>query len=137
MVLEDLGAPPLAHRPRVLVVEGNPEMNGFITQCLSRDYEVISASDGRDGLDQAKRFRPALIVTDIMAPHVSGVEMLETLRTIPELADTYVMLLSTKEEDEQLMLKLLADGARDFIVKPFKPDSVIATLNKVLEKQEG
>ena len=136
MVLEDLGAPPLAHRPRVLVVEGNPEMNGFITQCLSRDYEVISASDGRDGLDQAKRFRPALIVTDIMAPHVSGVEMLESLRTIPELADTYVMLLSTKEEDEQLMLKLLADGARDFIVKPFsEQDLQVRVRNLIVARQ--
>src|SRR6185436_6024472 len=69
-----------AGRPRVLVVEDNADMNRFITQSLSADYEVIPAVDGRDGLQKALRFRPALIVSDIMMPNVSGVEMIAELR---------------------------------------------------------
>ena len=67
-------------RPRVLVVEDNPDMNRFVTQCLERDYEVLSAFDGREGLEKALQFRPALVVSDIMMPNVSGVEMIAAMR---------------------------------------------------------
>ena len=51
-------------------------MNRFVAQCLGRDYDVISAFDGREGLEKALRFRPMLVVSDIMMPNVSGVEMI-------------------------------------------------------------
>ena len=68
-------APAAGGRPRVLVVEDNPDMNRFVAECLSRDYDVVTAFDGREGLEQALRFDPMVIVSDIMMPHVSGVEM--------------------------------------------------------------
>ena len=105
-------------RPRVLVVEDNPDMNRFVAQCLGRDYEVISAFDGREGLEKALRFRPALVVSDIMMPNVSGVEMIAEMREHAGAAADAVLLLSAKA-DEELMVKLLDDGAQDFIVKPF------------------
>ena len=77
--------PAVAGRPRVLVVEDNPDMNRFVTQCLAAHYEVISAFDGREGLEKALRFRPTLVVSDIMMPNVSGVEMIAEMRKLPEL----------------------------------------------------
>ena len=119
----------------MLVVEDNPDMNRFITQCLGRQFEVISAFDGREGLQKAVRFRPMLVVSDIMMPNVSGVEMIAEMRKLPELRTTPILLLSAKA-DEELMVKLLDDGAQDFIVKPFSErELVVRVRNLVLAEQ--
>jgi PAS domain S-box-containing protein len=124
-----------AARPRVLVVEDNADMNRFVGQCLGGDYEVISAFDGREGLEKALRFRPALIVSDIMMPNVSGDEMIAEMRALPELRETPILLLSAKA-DEALMVKLLDDGAQDFIVKPFaEKDLSVRVRNLILAQQ--
>ena len=93
-------------------------MNRFVAECLSRDYDVATAFDGREGLEQALRFNPMIVVSDIMMPHVSGVEMVAQMRARPELQHTPILLLSAKA-DEELMVQLLDHGAQDFIVKPF------------------
>ena len=107
-----------APKARVLVVEDNDDMNRFVAQCLLSDYEVITAFDGRDGLEKAVQHRPDAIVSDIMMPNVSGDEMIAEIRRIPELAQVPILLLSAKADDE-LKVKLLDEGAQDFIVKPF------------------
>jgi PAS domain S-box-containing protein len=132
---EEAASLDLVERPRVLVVEDNVDMNRFITQSLAAHYEVISAFDGREGLEKALRFRPALVISDIMMPNVSGVEMIAEIRRLPELQSTPILLLSAKA-DEQLMVKLLDDGAQDFIVKPFsEKDLTVRVRNLVLAQQ--
>jgi PAS domain S-box-containing protein len=132
---EALPSAPAAPKPRILVVEDNPDMNRFVTSCLSREYEVVTAFDGGEGLAQALLHRPLLVVTDIMMPNVSGVEMIARMREEPELRATPVLLLSAKA-DEALMTQLLDEGARDFIVKPFsEKDLSIRVRNLVLAEQ--
>jgi len=121
----------LRGRPRVLVVEDNPDMNRFVTQCLARHYEVVSAFDGREGLEKALRFRPMLVVSDIMMPNVSGVEMIAEMRKLPELRSTPVLLLSAKA-DEELMVRLLDEGAQDFIVKPFSEKDLLVRVRNLI-----
>ncbi len=132
---EGPGEPDVAGRPRVLVVEDNADMNRFIVQCLSGRYEVIPAFDGREGLEKALRFRPALVVSDIMMPNVSGAEMIAEMRRQPELRLTPILLLSAKA-DEKLMAELLDDGAQDYIVKPFnEKDLLVRVRNLILAQQ--
>ncbi len=122
-------------RPRVLVVEDNADMNRFVSQCLAGRYEVVSAFDGRDGLEKALAFQPTLVVSDIMMPTMSGVEMIAALRQRPELRLTPILLLSAKA-DEELMVRLLEDGAQDFIVKPFaEKDLQVRVRNLILTRQ--
>ena len=122
-------------RPRILVVEDNPDMNRFIVQCLDRDYDVVSAFDGREGLQKALEFRPLLVVSDIMMPNVSGVEMIAAMRERAELDSIPILLLSAKA-DEELMVKLLDDGVRDYVVKPFtERELVVRVRNAVLAEQ--
>jgi PAS domain S-box-containing protein len=128
---EDAGSPALAGKARVLVVEDNPDMNRFITQCLGRHYEVASAFDGREGLEKALQLRPTLVVSDIMMPNVSGVEMIAQMRRLPELRSTPVLLLSAKA-DEDLMVKLLDEGAQDFIVKPFSEKDLLVRVRNLV-----
>jgi PAS domain S-box-containing protein len=133
--VDDVPVPAAAGRPRVLVVEDSPDMNRFVTQCLSAHYEVIPAFDGREGLDRAMQHRPALVVSDIMMPNMSGVEMIAEMRARPELRATPILLLSAKA-DEELMVRLLSDGAQDFIVKPFSErDLVVRVRNLMLVEQ--
>jgi PAS domain S-box-containing protein len=122
-------------KPRVLVVEDNADMNRFVAQCLRGHYEVVTAFDGREGLEKALRFRPALVVSDIMMPNVSGVEMIAEMRRQPELRLTPILLLSAKA-DEELMVRLLDDGAQDFIVKPFSEKVLrVRVQNLILTRQ--
>jgi len=123
-------------RPRILVVEDNPDMNRFIVQCLDRDYDVISACDGRDGLQKALEFRPVLVVSDIMMPNVSGVEMIAAMRERAELASIPILLLSAKA-DEELMVKLLDEGVRDYLVKPFRERELVVRVRNAVHAEQA
>lgn len=107
-------------RPVVLVVEDNPEMQRFISQTLAEDFHVVRAANGRDGLDKALLHRPNLIVSDVMMPEMSGTDLLRAVRRHPELADTPVVLLTARADDD-LRVDLLQAGAQDYLIKPFSP----------------
>ena len=105
-------------RPRVLVVEDNPDMSRFLRDTLAEDYRVTTARDGQEGLEEARRSRPDLIVTDIMMPRLCGEQLVLALRRLPELAGTPILLLTAKA-DEAMRVQLLQAGAQDFVMKPF------------------
>lgn len=128
--------PPRTRKSRVLVVEDNHDMNRFVTQCLSPHYEVVSAFDGREGLEKALRFLPDLIVSDIMMPNVSGNEMIAEMRKVPELFTTPILLLSAKADDE-LKITLLDNGAQDFIVKPFAEADLLVRARNLIQAQQA
>ena len=122
-------------KPVVLVVEDNIEMNRFIAQSLSGSYDVRSAFDGHQGVELALALNPALIATDIMMPHMSGAEMIAELRKHSRLDQTPILLLSAKA-DEDLKNRLLANGAQDFIAKPFsEPDLQVRVANLISARQ--
>ncbi len=117
-------------RLRVLVVEDNADMNRFIVQCLRSEFDIITAFDGAEGLAKALEHRPAIVVTDIMMPRVSGAEMVASMRETEELRNVPVLLLSARA-DEELRIQLLEDGASDFIVKPFAEAELRARVRTV------
>jgi len=122
-------------RAKVLVVEDNPEMNRFVAQCLAHDYDVVSAFDGHEGLEQAVTVRPDLIISDIMMPRMSGEQMIGVLRQRSDMHEIPILLLSAKA-DEELKLRLLDDGAQDFITKPFtERELVVRARNLVMVKR--
>ena len=105
-------------RPRVLVVEDNPDMSRFLRDTLAEDYRVTTARDGQEGLEEARRSRPDLIVTDIMMPRLSGDQLVPAIRRHGELDGTPIILLTAKA-DEAVRVQLLQAGAQDFVMKPF------------------
>jgi PAS domain S-box-containing protein len=102
----------------VLVVEDNAELRRYICEALGDDFRITTAEDGMAGLAQAKATRPDLIVTDLMMPRMSGDELIAELRGDAALQDVPVLVLSAKA-DEELRIRLLSNGARDYLLKPF------------------
>jgi signal transduction histidine kinase len=129
--------PALPGRPSVLVVEDNPDMNRFVAETLSEQYNVITACDGQEGLHSALALHPDLIVTDIMMPRMSGDQLVEAVRARSELKAVPVLLL-TARADDALRIKLLQGGAQDYLTKPFLPQELRArAANLVAIKRAG
>jgi signal transduction histidine kinase len=129
--------PQLPGRPEVLVVDDNPEMREFIASTLAGQFNVVTASDGVEGLERARALRPDLVLTDLMMPRMSGEQLVSALRTDDALAAMPILLLTAKADDE-LRVRLLRQGAQDFLTKPFQPQELSARVaNLVSAKRAG
>ncbi|GAB4210360.1 MAG: ATP-binding protein [Roseiflexaceae bacterium] len=118
-------------RPLVLVVEDHTEMRAFLRAELARCYRVAEATDGKAGLERAAELRPDLVVSDLMMPGMSGDQLVEALQSTPELRDTPVVLL-TARADPALRVRMLRAGARDYLVKPFSTEELIARIDQLI-----
>ncbi|MGO4613863.1 ATP-binding protein [Nocardia sp. 2YAB30] len=122
-------APP--SRPVVVVVEDNADLNAVIRQALSGPYRVLAAFDGRSGLELARSCRPDVIISDIMMPRLSGDQLLAEVRADPLLANTPVLILSARADD-QSRLALLRAGANDYLPKPFSLTELHARVDNLV-----
>lgn len=118
-------------KPLVLVVEDNPEMNQFITTTLATEYRTATAANGQEGLEQAIALQPDLILSDMMMPYLSGDQLVQQLRTHPELDTTPVVMLTAKADDE-LRVQLLRQGAQDYLMKPFSVEELKARVGNLI-----
>ena len=115
----------------VLVVEDNPDMNRFVCESLASQYRVDSAFNGKEGLQKALEVRPDLILSDVMMPEMSGVELVRAIRAHPELDSTSMILLTAKA-DEGLRVTLLREGAQDYVMKPFSVEELRARVGNLV-----
>lgn len=125
-------APQNTGRPLVLVVEDNPELNHFIRHSLAPDYRTAAAFDGKEGLRRAQELMPALIISDVMMPEMSGDELVQALRATPGFEHVPILLLSAKADDE-FRLRLLGSGANDYVLKPFSMDELRARARNLID----
>lgn len=123
-----------ASGPLVLIVEDNVEMSRFLQEALTATYQVVCAYNGDDGFRKACELRPDLIISDVMMPGVSGDTLLSSLRRVDELADVPIVVITAKADDE-LRVKMLREGAQDYIMKPFLIEEVDARVRNLMEFQ--
>jgi signal transduction histidine kinase len=119
-------------RPLVLIVEDNPDLNHFIRNSLAVDYRTASAFNGKEGLQRALELKPALLITDVMMPEMSGDELVRELRATPGFEHIPILLLSAKADDE-FRLRLLRSGANDYVLKPFSVDELRARARNLID----
>ncbi len=117
---------------KILVVDD--EIN--ITQILqfsigAEGYEVITAQNGEEAIDKARREQPDLIILDIMMPRIDGYEACRILKANPLTKNIPVVLLTAKGRDIDKRLGQEV-GAIDYIVKPFSPNKLIDRIQKLL-----
>jgi CheY-like chemotaxis protein len=118
-------------RALVLVVEDHPEMSRLLVDTLAPDYEVATALNGREGLEEARALRPDLVLTDVMMPEMGGDELVRALRAESELASTPILVLTAKL-DQDLRVRLLREGAQDYVVKPFSVEELRARVGNLV-----
>ena len=120
---------------RILIADDAAFMRQMIREIIeSEGHEVIAeASDGIEVVDKFKIHRPELVTMDIVMPRSSGID---AVRGILEVDPAACVVMCSALGQESLVNEALAAGARDFIAKPFLPELVIETLERVLEKGE-
>jgi DNA-binding response OmpR family regulator len=126
---------PSEDAPLILVVEDNVAMNSFLKETLGRDYRVITAVNGQEGVKLALKFIPDCIVSDVMMPIMSGEEMVHIIRDHRELETVPILLLTAKADDE-LKVRLLRSGVQDFLQKPFKLDDLLARVKNLVTMRQ-
>ncbi len=117
---------------RVLVVDDEPHSRRVLSSILGREgFDVITASDGLEGLEAVKAGGVDLVILDLMMPGANGLEILSKIRTTPGRADTPVIILTAKGQDTDREAAF-AGGADDFLTKPFSPKKLIARIHEIL-----
>jgi DNA-binding response OmpR family regulator len=123
------------HRTRVLVIEDEPALQrGLRDVFASNGYEVISATDGRAGLDAALTGEPDLILLDVMLPQVNGYEICQTVRD--RGIDVPILMLTAKGQEADIILGLNV-GADDYITKPFRIGELLARVQRFLRRRQA
>jgi len=119
---------------KILIVEDSAAVRGQIRDILaSAGYESIEAEDGLQGLQTiAARSDLAAVVCDINMPRMNGLQMLEFVKAKGRLAALPVIVLTT-EGQSRLVEQAKKAGARGWVVKPFKPELLIAAVQKVTD----
>jgi PAS domain S-box-containing protein len=112
-------------RELIVVADDNADMRQYVARLLGERYEVHGAADGRLALEATQRLHPALVVADVMMPHLDGFALLRAIRDDSTLASTPVILLSARAGEESRVEGLEAD-ADDYLIKPFAARELMA-----------
>jgi two-component system phosphate regulon response regulator PhoB len=119
---------------RILVVDDEPDITALVAYHLARaGFRVKTAATGPEALDAVRMEPPDLVVLDLMLPGRSGLDVLAELRRRDETRDVGVILLTARREEVD-RIKGLAEGADDYLTKPFSPDELVLRVKAVLRR---
>ena len=125
----------MATKPKILIVDDEPFNVDYLEQELEdRDYDTLSAANGREALEKVGAEAPDLILLDIMMPVMDGFEVLRRLKSNPDTRDIPVIVISANNNLESVV-KGIQLGAEDYLPKPFEPVLLQARLHSSLEKK--
>ncbi len=120
-------------RPKILFVDDEADLVSTV-ECRLKwsDFDVVTASNGKEGLDKAASEKPNLILLDTAMPVMNGYEMLERLRKNPQLKDIPVIMLTAMCEAQDIT-KASSYGIADYITKPFDFTVLMEKITNILE----
>ncbi len=119
---------------KILVVDDEPDILEFIRYNLQKEgFQVLTASDGLEGLKVAKKEVPHLIILDVMMPGLDGIEVCSELRAMSEMKDTIITFLTARSEDFT-QIAALDVGGDDYITKPIRPRVLVSRIKALLRR---
>ena len=122
--------------PLILVVEDNPaNLDIMKTRLVAHHYDVITASDGEQGLAQAKEHHPDLILLDIMMPKMNGLEVCRHIKSDTTLPFMPIILVTAKSDPKDVVAGLEA-GGDEYLTKPVDHRSLVARVKSMLRIKE-
>lgn len=122
-------------RATILVVEDNEDFRFYLKDNLKSRYNVIEAIDGREGWHKVKQYAPQLVVSDIMMPHINGLELSRRIKNDPRTAKIPIILL-TAMDNEEAQLEGYRSGINDYISKPFTFEILETRIRNILLQQQ-
>jgi DNA-binding response OmpR family regulator len=132
-----LGRKKKAGKHKILIVDDEPDLVLMLQDRLEMSgYEVVTASNGKEGLEMAIEDEPDVVLLDVKMPVMDGLEMLETLRQHPEGVGRVVIMVSARSQKEDLN-RAEACGVKDYIVKPFELGALIEKVGEVVERRKA
>jgi two-component system alkaline phosphatase synthesis response regulator PhoP len=121
-------------RYKILLVDDEPDILEFLAYNLTREgFEIYKATNGKEGIELARRQQPHLILLDVMMPEMDGIETCERIRSISGLDRTIIAFLTARGEDYSQIAGFEA-GADDYITKPVKPKVLLSRINALLKR---
>ena len=119
---------------KILIVDDEPDIRELIEYNLKKEgYQVYTASNGQEGVTEAKRVLPDLIILDIMMPKMDGIEACRILRTMNEFKNTFMVFLTARSEEYSEIAGFNV-GADDYRAKPIKPRALTSRINAILRR---
>lgn len=117
---------------KILAVDDSASMRQMVSFTLKgAGHDVVEAVDGVDALAKAKGTTFDLVISDVNMPNMDGITLIKELRTLPAFKFTPMLMLTTESTGDKKQQGKAA-GATGWIVKPFNPDQLLATIGKVL-----
>ena len=119
---------------KILLVDDEPDILEIIGYNLAQEeYQIFTASNGKEAIAVAKKVVPDLIIMDVMMPEMDGMEACENIRKIPELSNVLITFLTARSEDYSQVAGFDA-GADDYITKPIKPKLLVSKVKALLRR---
>jgi two-component system sensor histidine kinase/response regulator len=124
-------------KQRILAIDDETDMLLLVASALkAEDFEVLTANNGKDGLELAKLEKPDAVILDVMMPEMNGFEVLEQLRLDPETQHLPVIMLTGISERSKIQ-SALDLGTGYYIIKPFEVSDLIGKVRVVLKEAAG
>lgn len=120
-------------KEKILIIDDDPDILDVLNLTLSETFTVISASNGKEGLEQVKTKNPDIIITDYNMPVMNGPEFCRNLRKDILLRHLPVIMLTGKGDTKDMVLGI-ESGADDYLIKPFEPESLLARIRMILTR---
>jgi|SaaInl5LU_22_DNA_1037371.scaffolds.fasta_scaffold01426_13 two-component system alkaline phosphatase synthesis response regulator PhoP len=118
----------------ILLVDDDPDIREFLSFNLVKEgFKVETAKNGLEGVEMCKKFKPDLVLLDVMMPGMDGMEACEAIRATPEIAHTVIAFLSARGEDYSQVAGF-ESGGDDYITKPIRPKVLVSRIKALLRR---
>lgn len=124
----------VTEKPTILIVDDDKDLRNYVSQVFSKDFSILQAANGREGLTLAQQYLPDLIISDITMEELGGVELCRQVKDNPSLSHIPVILLTASTASET-RLQGIESGADDYMTKPFEKELLKARVVSLLKKR--
>lgn len=119
---------------KVLIVDDEKDILEFLSYNLEKEgFIVHTALNGKSAIEKTKKYKPDLIILDVMMPEMDGITTCQEIRSIPEISNTLILFLTARSEEYSELAGFDA-GADDYVAKPIKPKLLISRIKALLKR---
>lgn len=121
----------MSNKKKIVLAEDNSTLSLLLKFRLTKEgYDILTAADGKEAIEHIEQQNPDLILTDIMMPFISGLEVISHVRN--ELKIQTPIIVFSAAGQEEMVLKAFNLGANDFMGKPFSPNELVIRVKRLL-----